>query len=394
MDDLVFEDFQFGLNDSTGLYFDLAYDPLVIHQSERSYYGDKCYLDKTFHNTLLALRWKKLIDISGVNMFVSANIPHLADDTILFKTIQASNIPILRCHMHWSFSSSFWATLDGRLQKNNCLDNPAFKDEIVSTSKHFTNTGIFFNPTRVKQEKIRDYMFNRSAANSISDIPSSFTQSAHRDLPHSDKRITVFLHSEPEARQNPGGLPILDQKLLILLLSKRFPDAQIVVKEHPDMFDPNFNGLPYDKSNKYQYLREGLIKLSTACTNVFIADLSLTTPQLIKSSVLTSSFTGSVVVESLLNGVPCFSSGDFFFEVFPGVIRHIKKLSWNEIEKCRINLTQQNTETTLSMLESCMFPGLLRSDHHFKYSSKEHTSLSLSSAKSITYLLSSLLISR
>ena len=84
--------------------------------------------------------------------------------------------------MHWSFSSSFWATLDGRLQKNNCLDNPAFKDEIVSTSKHFTNTGIFFNPTRVKQERIRDYMFNRSAANSISDIPSSFSQSAHRDL--------------------------------------------------------------------------------------------------------------------------------------------------------------------------------------------------------------------
>ena len=52
--------------------------------------------------------------------------------------------------------------------------------------------------------------------------------------------------------------PFLTRSYLFFFLSKRFPDAQIVVKEHPDMFDPNFNGLPYDKSNKYQYLREGL----------------------------------------------------------------------------------------------------------------------------------------
>ena len=391
LDDLTYDDFKFGLNDPHGLYFGLAYDPVVIHQSERSYYGDKCYLDKTFHNALLSVRWNKLLEISGSDMFISANIPHLADDTILFKTIQSSQIPILRCHMHWSFSTSFWATLDGKLQINSSINNSAFKKELSSTCQHFKDTGIFFNPTRVKKESIRHYMFDRRAANTSFSVPPTFTQAAYRDLPICDKRITIFLHSEPEARQNPGGLPILDQKLLILLLSKRFPDSQIVVKEHPDMFDPSFNAFPYNKDNKYQYLREGLIKLSQACPNVYIADYSFDTTELINSSVLTCSFTGSVVVESLLNGVPCFSSGDFFFEIFPGVIRNISQLSWSEIENSRVKLTYETTETILNRLELCMFPGLLRSDHHFKYTSQEHSELSLLSAKSIIYLLSSIL---
>ena len=78
LENFSFDDFEFGLDDSSGLYFNLAYDPVLIHQSERSYYGDKCFLDKSFHNILLSVRWNKLINITGSNIFVAANIPHLA----------------------------------------------------------------------------------------------------------------------------------------------------------------------------------------------------------------------------------------------------------------------------------------------------------------------------
>ena len=159
------------------------------------------------------------------------------------------------------------------------------------------------------------------------------------------------------------------------------------------MFDANFNRLPYTDCDKYFFLRDGLIKLSSACPNVYIADSSLSTPELIQSSILTSSFTGSVVVESLLHGVPCFSSGDFFFQVFPGVISHLSDLSLAQIEKCRVSLQHQSTEKILSRLNLCMFPGLLRADHHFKYDDLEHSKLAFLSAKSITYLLSHLLLS-
>ena len=39
------------------LFFDHAYDPILLHQAERSYYGGSCFLDKSFHNILLSLRW-------------------------------------------------------------------------------------------------------------------------------------------------------------------------------------------------------------------------------------------------------------------------------------------------------------------------------------------------
>ena len=76
--------------------------------------------------------------------------------------------------MHWSFSSSFWSTLDGTLQTNNRLDNSAFEYEIDSTCSHFQDTGIF-QSISCKAESIRDYMFDRSASKSNHSLPYSFS---------------------------------------------------------------------------------------------------------------------------------------------------------------------------------------------------------------------------
>ena len=136
------------------------------------------------------------------------------------------------------------------------------------------------------------------------------------------------LHYEPERTTNPDGGVYHDQIRAIAHLRAVIPPSiNIVVKEHPSVFNPRMSGHLGRSPAFYEMI--GKIK------GVHIVGLANSTPNLILGSRFVASITGTVALEAALLGRPSLTFGNAWFEGCPGIQRFSRELNFDEFLKSR-----------------------------------------------------------
>jgi len=136
------------------------------------------------------------------------------------------------------------------------------------------------------------------------------------------KYVYFPLHYEPERTTNPDGLEYHDQSRVILLLRSWLPDdVTILVKEHYSQFTTALQGYKGRSPEFYRVLRN-IKGVSLVSSNVESRDL-------IESSIMTCTITGTAALESALLGVPALAFGNPWFKGVPGVFTYSEGVKYN-----------------------------------------------------------------
>jgi len=130
------------------------------------------------------------------------------------------------------------------------------------------------------------------------------------------------LHYEPERTTNPDGLEYHDQLSVILLLRSWLPDdVTILVKEHYSQFTTALQGYKGRSPEFYRVLGN--------INGVLLVSSEVKSRDLIESSVMTCTITGTAALESALLGVPAVAFGNPWFKGVPGVFAYSKGLDYD-----------------------------------------------------------------
>lgn len=128
------------------------------------------------------------------------------------------------------------------------------------------------------------------------------------DRPSADETepfVVFFLHLQPEATTLPKGGVFVEQELMIGILAAAFAKfgVKLYVKEH--FVQPYRNKDFYDRLSKIP--------------NVRLIRSDVDSKELVKRCKATASCNGTVLLESIFNGIPTFIFGDTPFRNGPGV---------------------------------------------------------------------------
>lgn len=164
---------------------------------------------------------------------------------------------------------------------------------IISDSFYFNLSFIEFLSYKVmrvvKSRKARRWLFSHGV--SIEQIDRPF--------------VTFFMHFRPERTTIPEGGCYYDQYTAICALRRSIPaDVQLLVKEHPRMLSDAAVHPDIRLSNFHfidDYIRIGSLE------NVFFVKPDVESALLRSRSLMVSSITGSVLWESVTEGVPALS---------------------------------------------------------------------------------------
>lgn len=120
-----------------------------------------------------------------------------------------------------------------------------------------------------------------------------------------EKFVVFFLHLQPEATTLPKGGVFVEQELMITILAAALEKFGITlyVKEHFVQ--------PYRNKDFY----DGLTRIR----NVRLVRSDIDSKELVKRCFATASCNGTVLLESMFNGIPTFIFGDTPFRGGPGV---------------------------------------------------------------------------
>jgi hypothetical protein len=113
--------------------------------------------------------------------------------------------------------------------------------------------------------------------------------------------VVFFLHYQPERTSLPEAYGFTEQTIAILAIRAALPDhIKIIVKEHPS----TFTNMCAPKHRHPSFYNDVL-----AIYNVQLADISISSFQLIDNAIASVTLTGTVGVESLLRGRPTVYMG-------------------------------------------------------------------------------------
>ena len=136
------------------------------------------------------------------------------------------------------------------------------------------------------------------------------------------KYVYFPLHYEPERTTNPDGLKYHDQLNVILLLRSWLPsNVAILVKEHYSQFTTALQGYK-GRSPEFYRVLNNIKGVSLVSSNVESRDL-------IESSVMTCTITGTAALESALLGVPALAFGNPWFKGVPGVFNYSEGVDYS-----------------------------------------------------------------
>lgn len=129
-----------------------------------------------------------------------------------------------------------------------------------------------------------------------------------------EKFVLFALHYQPEATSAPLGGGIYSNQLIpIKILASTLPEGcYLYVKEHPAQTQVGRDTCLYD------YIRR--IK------NVRIISKDVDTYLLLRYAMATASLTGTIIIESITNGIPAIAFGNFAYNCLEGVFEVRTKL--------------------------------------------------------------------
>jgi len=134
-----------------------------------------------------------------------------------------------------------------------------------------------------------------------------------KDYEAGKNQVVLFLHYQPERTTLPEGGRFTQQWLIARMISMNLPDGWgLTIREHPSTF-----------RNRYSRAvrKQGFYRELCDLPNAQIAPMDISPFELIDSSRVVATVTGSVGVESVLRGKPVVVFGYASYSEMPGVFR-------------------------------------------------------------------------
>lgn len=344
------------------------FESTAIKMFVRNYERDIYTYDECKKYYLNHLRfWNNMLITNSINFICFANIPHHVHDYIIYSLGQIYNIPTCLCFdtsiqprlalgtsLENLWERSFQSYEEYRkldsidlpddiehyyqalLYGNKSDTSPVHrgmtkKAHIAIRKKNFTRDferknvyrrSLSYIKSGIKKSLIakntdplqknikkmkQDLQFVRRGKVKLRSMcsPKYFDQLA--DLPdYNEKYIVFFMHLQPEATTLPQGGVFAEQELMIQILahSAEKLGVKLYVKEH--FVQPYRNKSFYEELSKIR--------------NVRLIRTDVNSKSLAKHSVATASCNGTIVLESIFNGIPTFIFGNCAFRSAPGVL--------------------------------------------------------------------------
>ncbi len=338
---------------------------MLVRNFERHIYT----MDESKHFYLDHLRfWNHMIVTKKINYICFSNIPHHCHDYVIYALGRVYGIPMSFCSdtsipprlayctdMENMWENTYRNYLSCREEKEITLpedlehyyqalrhENRGLDDKAVHrgmTKKHHiaVRREIFMSYFKRRNVWQRHYLWLRHALkislsdkslNGVKDGLRKVRQDnvylkrgriklkAMRDvhyydnladrMPQEDEPFVIFfLHLQPEATTLPKGGAFVEQELMIEILASALEKfgIRLYVKEH--FVQPYRNKDFYDRLAKIP--------------NVHLIRSDVDSKELVKRCKATASCNGTVLLESMINGIPTFIFGDTPFRNGPGV---------------------------------------------------------------------------
>lgn len=245
-------------------YRELPEESIVLPKDLEHYYRALLYENKGLDDSAVHRGWSKSHHIAVRREF-------------FMQDFKMKNI------MHRRFS---WVKHGLRVSIQNHSD-----EEWRKAWKKVREDKVYVKRGRIKLKSMREVSYY----NGLSSLPDY----------ENDKYVVFFLHLQPEATTLPKGGVFCSQELMIQCLATALEKfgIKLYVKEHFVQ--------PYRNKSFYDDLAE--------IRNVKLIRTEIDSKDLIKHSLATASCNGTVLLESMFNGIPTFIFGDTPFRNGPGV---------------------------------------------------------------------------
>ena len=146
----------------------------------------------------------------------------------------------------------------------------------------------------------------------------------------SKKYVYFPLHFEPERTTNPDGKEFQDQFIALTKLRQIIPeDIDIVVKEHPTQLRSYLKRGVWGRSPLFYRLIKNIQGLK-------MIDSNYNSTKLIKNSILVSTITGSVALESAIMGIKALTFGSTYYDGCPNIFKWNPKINFQKINDEKI----------------------------------------------------------
>ena len=147
-----------------------------------------------------------------------------------------------------------------------------------------------------------------------------------------DEDFVYFpLHFEPERTTTPDGNDFHDQFIALTKLRQIVPlNIKIVVKEHPTQLRKHFKKGILGRSPLFYKLIKNINGLK-------IINSAYNSQQLIKKSILVSSITGTVALESAILGVKALTFGSRYYDGCPNIFKWDEDITFDKINNAKIH---------------------------------------------------------
>ncbi|MBQ0042450.1 MAG: hypothetical protein KBS85_03865, partial [Lachnospiraceae bacterium] len=166
-------------------------------------------------------------------------------------------------------------------------------DVLKKAKKRIHEDNVFVKRGRIKLKSMRGTKYYDSLA-----YEPDYEKDDH-------KYVIFFLHLQPEATTLPKGGVFVEQELMLQILANALEKCglKLYVKEH--FVQPYRNKTFYDQI--------------AGIRNVKLIKTDIESRELIQHAFATASCNGTVLLESMFNGIPTFIFGDTPFRNGPGV---------------------------------------------------------------------------
>jgi len=160
-----------------------------------------------------------------------------------------------------------------------------------------------------------------------------YNKIANKELPLKENYVFVGLHMQPEKTSQPMGGEFDNQLMMIKVLADSVPKGwKVYVKEHPNQF--NVKKVPN------RHYRD---KLFYACLqelkNVELVPLEIDSEELIQSSKMVATLTGTLGWEAITKNIPALVFGNTYYMA----CRAARKIT--SVESCKIAIKELTSLT-------------------------------------------------
>jgi len=299
----------------------ISEDSSIVHMAQRTIFNS----NTVGTNILLFSRYifNVIGYIAGTDLscVVFGVPPHSVYDYLWLKAFRYLKIQsfIMQTHVYIPHHTHVWDnsfSLVKPIPSSDMIDNCTKTSRLQYQS--FQDTGRPIDINSLECELTKELFPKWSHRNCLH--PTMSTDSRHQS------NAVFYLAFEPEATTNPMGGSFFEQRTAVEYARSCLPNnIQLIIKDHPwyneSSSDKHFNGVCNPMRFRDKEFAESIGKLDNT---VYISSSEVSATQLISKSILTISLNGSVILDSILRGIPAAVLGLSGYQDLEGTIDIIR----------------------------------------------------------------------